>query len=370
MRDLAIVAAVLVLALALVVILFRPVRGSRTTGFDVAPLDSDPAAPLERTAKVAARTPERVGPKVELPMQVVVVDAPGGKAKASSPSDPHPFYGDPRRAGQQTIEQPGQRTIEQPGQRTIEQPGQQTIEDEWIELVGISGQHGGSGHPGSEWRPAPPARANARWGRERLGEARGPWEPAPPGEGAMDIRAGASASEDEPIFKELVSAWFQERRLVPVTPGTVPASTPDDTTTPPAGMPAVVGATVAGPWPDAAGTPTDPFGMPSAVHHWESAADEGWQAAQSLRNPTTSGFTAAGLPKRQPRAQLVPGVPGGSRLAPVLGNGGPERSAEAVRGRLSSYQRGLREARHASPEWDDQGSVEDAWGRPGGEGTE
>lgn len=354
MRDLAIVAAVLVLALALVVILFRPVRGSRTTGFDVAPLDSDPAAPLERTAKVAARTPERVGPKVELPMQVVVVDAPGGKAKASSPSDPHPFYGDPRRAGQ----------------RTIEQPGQQTIEDEWIELVGISGQHGGSGHPGSEWRPAPPARANARWGRERLGEARGPWEPAPPGEGAMDIRAGASASEDEPIFKELVSAWFQERRLVPVTPGTVPASTPDDTTTPPAGMPAVVGATVAGPWPDAAGTPTDPFGMPSAVHHWESAADEGWQAAQSLRNPVTSGFTAAGLPKRQPRAQLVPGAPGVSRLAPVPANGGPARSAETVRGRLNSYQRGLREGRHANPEWDDQVSAQDAWSWPAAEDTE
>jgi hypothetical protein len=184
----------------------------------------------------------------------------------------------------------------------------------------------------------------------------------------MDIRAGTSASEDEPIFEELVSAWFQERHSVPVTPSTVPGSTPDDTATPPAGIPA--GSGVAGPGPEAAEAATEPFGVPLAAGRWESAADEGWHAAQSLRNPVTSGFTAAGLPKRQPRAQLVPGAPGVSRLAPVPGNGGPARSAETVRGRLNSYQRGLREGRHASPEGDDQVGAQDAWGWPVGEETE
>ncbi len=213
-----------------------------------------------------------------------------------------------------------------------------------------------------------PGRTNVLAGREQLGEAGGPWEPAPPEEGAMDIRAGRSATEDEPIFEELVSAWFQERHLVPVTPSTVPGSTPDDTATPPAGIPA--GSGVAGPGPEAAGVATEPFGVPSAAGRWESAADEGWQAAQSLRNPVTSGFTAAGLPKRQPRAQLVPGAPGVSRLAPVPANGGPARSAETVRGRLNSYQRGLREGRHSSPEWDDQVSAQDAWSWPAAEDTE
>ncbi|MDQ3885464.1 MAG: hypothetical protein M3308_00235, partial [Actinomycetota bacterium] len=88
----------------------------------------------------------------------------------------------------------------------------------------------------------------------------------------------------------------------------------------------------------------------------------GWQAAQNLHNPRTSGFTPAGLPKRQPRAQLVPGAPGVSRHAPAPESGGPARRAETVRGRLSSYQRGLQEARHASAEWDDHFGMEDAWG--------
>jgi len=186
----------------------------------------------------------------------------------------------------------------------------------------------------------------------------------------MDIRAGVLAAADEPIFEELVSAWFEERRSVPATPDAVPMTAPDDSATPPAGIPAASGAAAAGPRPDAAGTATEPFGVPLAADRWESAADQGWQAAQGLRDPITSGFTAAGLPKRQPRARLVPGAPGASRLAPGPGNGGPARSAETVRGRLSSYQRGLRQARHASPEWDDQASTQDAWDRPAGEETE
>jgi hypothetical protein len=49
-----------------------------------------------------------------------------------------------------------------------------------------------------------------------------------------------------------------------------------------------------------------------------------------------------GLPRRQPRALLVPGAAGATESP-----GTPMRSAESIRGRLASYQRGIREGRQA-----------------------
>ncbi|HLH57657.1 MAG TPA: ATP-binding protein, partial [Streptosporangiaceae bacterium] len=78
---------------------------------------------------------------------------------------------------------------------------------------------------------------------------------------------------------------------------------------------------------------------------WNSPADEGWRAAQTVAAPTTGTQTSAGLPRRVPRANLVPGSIGD----PAATGGGPSRSAEEVRSRLASFQRGVREARAASP---------------------
>lgn len=81
---------------------------------------------------------------------------------------------------------------------------------------------------------------------------------------------------------------------------------------------------------------------------WETPADEGWQLAEALLAPV-SETTGAGLPKRVPKAHLVPGSaaarPGNTQQseAPPL----PPRSADAVRGRMSSFQRGVRRGRHA-----------------------
>ncbi|MFC6093222.1 nitrate- and nitrite sensing domain-containing protein [Saccharothrix lopnurensis] len=83
---------------------------------------------------------------------------------------------------------------------------------------------------------------------------------------------------------------------------------------------------------------------------WQSPADEGWQAAQSLLNKVPESTTQAGLPKRVPKAQLVPGSAAPKPQAaerqpqrPPL----PPRSADAIRGRMSSLQQGVRRGRHA-----------------------
>jgi len=81
------------------------------------------------------------------------------------------------------------------------------------------------------------------------------------------------------------------------------------------------------------------------------AADEGWRAAQVVASPAAGETTQAGLPRRVPRANLVPGSVGsdgtGSQDAVAEA---PARSADAVRSRMSSFQRGVREGRAAAPQ--------------------
>ncbi|MET9243167.1 nitrate- and nitrite sensing domain-containing protein [Nonomuraea sp. NPDC003709] len=78
---------------------------------------------------------------------------------------------------------------------------------------------------------------------------------------------------------------------------------------------------------------------------WSSPqADAGWSAAEAAASPANDGTTASGLPKRVPKANLVPGsadnpsVPKG--VAPI-----PQISPEQVRDRMASYQQGFRAAR-------------------------
>lgn len=107
----------------------------------------------------------------------------------------------------------------------------------------------------------------------------------------------------EEIF-EMVSAWFRERQSAPVN--TAPSSTASE---------------------------------------WQSPFDAAWQAAQALRTRVAHEFTRSGLPKRQPRAHLVFSADG--RVVPTPVPVGPARIPDAVRGRWTRYQRGLRVGRHA-----------------------
>jgi len=78
---------------------------------------------------------------------------------------------------------------------------------------------------------------------------------------------------------------------------------------------------------------------------WTSPADLGWEAAEVAHAPVSGGTTVAGLPKRVPRANLVPGGVGGAVAA---GPAAPARSASQTRERLASFQRGVREGRAAA----------------------
>jgi hypothetical protein len=88
---------------------------------------------------------------------------------------------------------------------------------------------------------------------------------------------------------------------------------------------------------------------------WTSPADEGWRAAAAASAPTSGGLTPAGLPKRVPKANLVPGTVADAPAAPPPAL---TRSAAATRERFSSFQRGIREGRAVA-------GAEDAMGGEG-----
>jgi hypothetical protein len=120
----------------------------------------------------------------------------------------------------------------------------------------------------------------------------------------------ASLAEENrlPIFESVESDWFRRGRHA-------------------TDHPAMAGAGVAG------------------AGDWTSPADEGWEAAEVAHAPLSGGTTLAGLPKRVPRANLVPGGVGGAAIAAPAA---PARSAAQARERLASFQRGVREGRAAT----------------------
>jgi signal transduction histidine kinase len=136
-----------------------------------------------------------------------------------------------------------------------------------------------------------------------------------------DLPSLNSKTEDTPIFHAMLSRWFAEgqREQQPTLPL-------DVTQAAPAPEPAV-----------------------DEDEGWESEADVGWRAAEAASEPTVDEVTAAGLPKRRPQAFLVPGsaAPTGT----TNGQSAPPaaRDAYAVRGRMSSFQRGLDLGRHGRP---------------------
>ena len=103
------------------------------------------------------------------------------------------------------------------------------------------------------------------------------------------------------------------------------------------------------------GWPAQPDAAEEPEPAWSSPSDQGWEAAAAVSSPATGGTTTAGLPKRVPQANLVPGTaaPEAPALAPV-------RSAAATRERFASFQRGIREGRAAAGADEAQSDEDDA----------
>jgi signal transduction histidine kinase len=160
---------------------------------------------------------------------------------------------------------------------------------------------------------------------ESDGNGNGTSGPLTNGNGTAEVTIPPAATQDHrlPIFDSLESDWFRRsgksmaaNRISPNQPAAAAA----------ASVPA-----------------------PQA---WTSPADEGWRAAQVAAAPAAGETTSAGLPKRVPRANLVPGSVGGGEDAAA--SSAPARTADDVRARLSSFQRGVREGRAAAPQIEEQ----------------
>ena len=92
-------------------------------------------------------------------------------------------------------------------------------------------------------------------------------------------------------------------------------------------------------------TPSSAGATAAVANRWSSPADEGWQVAATVHSPSSRGSTSAGLPKRLPNANLVPGtIPSTQPVAP------PNRSADEARDRLAGLQRGVSQGRAAASE--------------------
>jgi len=118
----------------------------------------------------------------------------------------------------------------------------------------------------------------------------------------------------------------------------------------------------------ATGVPAETAAAPAET--WSSPADEGWRAAEVATSPVSGGTTAAGLPVRVPKANLVPGTVASAAAAPAPP--APARSATQAQERLASFQRGIRNARAAAQgtngqEHDGEAGEEDGDVTPDGE---
>ncbi|GJF05338.1 nitrate- and nitrite sensing domain-containing protein [Pseudonocardia sp. D17] len=354
------------------------------------PAGAQPAAQTPTAQTPPARSPGDEAPAGQAPAGQApatgpaTADRPGSPAPAAAHAPTGPGAGQQQPGGGQqqpvvTHRGPQQTGPQQTGTGEQSGTGQQRT-PATPPAPGGTGQPGGVAGAPRPARPVPPP-----YGRPSP-------RPVPPAPAAAEQ---ADDGFSTPIFAEIASAWFRSNRPVPITwadeapqdGAAAPTGLPFDAdplqsgpppvtpARPPNGRPgtgtspnggngfgdvfAPAGDTPAGP-NGSGGTAQGPGGLPQrtpegapagtgAQDEFASTADAGWQAAERNAETSAGEFTAAGLPKRRPRARLVPGSAAGSAVlasstSEPAGDGG-SRTAEAVRGRLASYQRGIRQGR-------------------------
>ncbi|MFG2884461.1 nitrate- and nitrite sensing domain-containing protein [Streptomyces sp. NPDC048297] len=182
-------------------------------------------------------------------------------------------------------------------------------------------QQGGPADFGAP-RPPAPQRPAPRREPENAGPAQGPddgrrpggnWE-LPPATGAGDGRT--------PLYDTLETNWFHGG--------------------PQGGQPGPAQATPQQQTPAPASGPQRP--APGTGNWRTSPNDELVRQAERVRQPAAGGITTSGLPRRVPRANLVPGT-----AQQQQNQNGPavSRAPDDVRGRLTNLRRGIAQGRQA-----------------------
>ncbi|WP_424529659.1 nitrate- and nitrite sensing domain-containing protein [Sphaerisporangium viridialbum] len=173
--------------------------------------------------------------------------------------------------------------------------------------------------------PAPMGRRAETWGTEEA-------EDSPTGNHESPLERG---DEYLPIFASVESAWFRRPDAREIAADGMPG---------PAGPQGPATASGPGRHAESASQAPEPARGTSGTGAWGSTADSGWQAAGAVVDPSLGGITASGLPKRTPKANLVPGsvAPSTPAAAPAPR---PDVSAEQVRARMSRFQQGIQRGR-------------------------
>ncbi|MEV5413415.1 sensor histidine kinase [Thermopolyspora sp. NPDC052614] len=249
-----------------------------------------------------------------------------------------------------------------PGAETLDPPsevGHGT--SAWPELPPAQGGSGGfadrpSFQPVAPGRPGTGPQGGNGWGSSSSGDwgtsASGEWGAgAESSEGLRDKAQDKSqekADEYLPIYAEVESNWFQRSTHTSGAESSGSSSSSSSSSS-----------------SGSSGSRTRK-GDGSAAG-WSSPADVGWRAAQSVAEPAKGGMTAGGLPKRVPKANLVPGT-ASVGAAPSAPQQRPRLSPDRMRSRLSSYQSGLRRGRDAIRR-EGAGAAADGGGSGGSNGS-
>ncbi|KOX03913.1 membrane protein [Streptomyces sp. NRRL B-1140] len=196
-------------------------------------------------------------------------------------------------------------------------------------------QDNGSGRPTlpGPATPADPA-GTGRFDRPQPGGDRGPADfgaPRPPAPQARPVRqepealppAPGPGDGRTPLYDTLETNWFhgqqEEQQQPPQNNGSAPAA------------------------PQQPQGPTGP--QRSAPAGWRTSPnDDLVRQAERVRQPAAGGITTSGLPRRVPRANLVPGT-----AQQQTHQSGPQvsRAPDDVRGRLTNLRRGIAQGRQA-----------------------
>jgi hypothetical protein len=351
---------------------------------------SGQSAPAQQQDEQAA-APQQAGPEQARPEHAARPGAPLAGANQPGLEQPGPAQeqdsSEPPATQQAATQQPAAQQGEQPAEQQPsiqgEQPGATRAAPEQAPAPQQTPAPPQAPKPLPPPRPAPrpqPAAPVQPFGQAAPSDEL--FAPSVPVIGEPGSRGAAEARQAEafdlgettPIFEEIASAWFRSNRPIPVDwestqdNGTRLAESPAAAAPPAApALPSAFTAPAAPPPATADRSEEAPeqvaaVSQPPTEHDFATVADEGWQAANDVVAERLDELTAAGLPKRRPRARLVPGSAGSAVLAPPVSSA---RSAETIRGRLASYQQGVRQGRESRL----RGEQGTAPGANGGSGT-